>query len=229
MRPLRVPRVLATLAVGASLLASCVSEGGGVAPTGSSSTMATGCGVAGDVQLPDHAATPIANMRGHPLDLALAGLVVAPSDPRAGFIHPLVPTQPPAGLSLQEALLTPWGPDGVTSGTALLLIYAPSSVVGLSSGDILAGGGWIVSESAASGQDALAVQAALDSIGKADHYVHVQVGPHDGLLVHQDARDLGPHPAYALFWSDGARDMVVQADVDTAPVINFARSLYCGS
>jgi len=203
------------------------------APTASiavspSSLLAVGCGPAAAVTMPTDS-DPTLLAFGQPAEGPLEGLVVTPRDPRVeALLEALVPAQPPAGSTLQRSLLLPWTATGATDETKLLLVYAPSSTDGLSAEEIIGAGGWFLAEEPARGHDALSIQRTLDSYGPGASrgYAMVQVGPYQGILIHESAPTPLGRP-YGLHWSDGARDLSLRAAAPSNQVIDFARSLYC--
>lgn len=206
--------------------ASQVASRSGVSPTGSSAnSVTTGCGITAASIVPEDSEPPLVAY-GPAAKPPLTGLSVAVTDPRAAFIHPLAPSTSPAGLQLQASLLAPWTATGATADTRLLLVYSRDSVGGLNIDDIVAGGGWIVTEAPAGGQTAAAIESVLDGMGASAHYASVLVGPNQAVLVHGSAAAGATRP-YTLSWSDGTRDISVLATSAANQIIDFARSLYC--
>ncbi len=235
---LGVMAVAVVALVGASVLIPRLLPGPAPAGAGSSATAATvvspsvvtapGCGPSAVVAMPADN-DPTLRAYGPAAKFPLEGLTVAATDARAqALVHPLVPPAPPTGLALQTTMLAPWTAAGATADTKLLLIYGPSATNGLAVSDIIGGRGWILAEAPPAGKDAASVRRTLDSLGPgaARAYAMVQVGPYEAILVLATAPTPIGRP-YGLYWSDGTRDLSLQAAAASNQVVDFARSLYC--
>lgn len=194
-----------------------------------SSQVAAGCGVSARVLVGSANSTPITGARGPSVESPVSGLAVAPTDSRAAFVHPIDPVEGPNGLPLVASILSPWTSDGATPDTRLILIYGSVKPDGLSYRQIINAGDWIVSETPPRGQDSSQVLRALQGIGKPDHGAEVQVGAYSAALVLQDAVGALTQSPFGLYWSDGTRDVEVNAIAPSETVINYARSLYCNT
>ena len=125
-------------------------------------------------------------------------------------------------------ILTPWSDAGQTAETRFLVVWGLADTQGQSLTDMIASGDWVLSEMPAErGQDAAAVESALDSISRTDHYQRIAIASYRAVLVHQDAIDDAGNRPYGLYWSDGIRDLSVQVLADPNGLIDFARAFYC--
>lgn len=190
-----------------------------------------GCAKAADQAVPDDSKDPIGGGRGPLAKPRLQGLEVSPDDAAVDAlgIEPLVPPFAPPGTQLRLSLMSPWGDGGPNEDTRFIQVFGAGSVAGLSVWEIVDRGGWILYEGPPRGRDATSVQAVLESLGTKGRSVVIPVGPYDALLVHGDRISSvdGTTRPYALYWSDGSRDLSLEAPGNSAAAIGFARSLYC--
>lgn len=225
----RVGRSALLILLPALALAACGGALGAAAPTQPKTAPTQGCERATSVVVPDDRKPSSNGGRGPSVKAPLAGLAVASTDAMvlSSGITPLDPRSAPPSMSLRLSLLAPWVNGGPTNDTRFMQVFAANSVEGFSIWEILDAGGWILYEGPLLGRDASSVKAMLDAVGNGGRSAQVTVGSFDALIVHGDARGEGPPRAYGLYWSDGSRDMSIQAVADSAEVIDFARSLYC--
>ena len=193
-----------------------------------SSQASAGCGASAIAPMTDPGTASITGRRGGGVQAPLSGLAVTATDPRVAFIQPVMPSAAPVGLPQRLMILAPWSDAGQTAETRLLVVWGLEDSQGQTLTNIVASGDWVLSEMPADrGQDAAAVESALDSIAKSDHYRRVAVASYTAVLVHQDAMDISGSRPYGLYWSDGIRDLSVQALADPNELIDFARTFYC--
>jgi hypothetical protein len=188
--------------------------------------MSTGCGPS-SVVAPTGSAVPFADRYGYAILPPLDGLSVALTDSRAAFVHPVAARAasnlPPLALSI----LTPWTSSGPIADTKLILVYSSSSIAGEIQTEMVSSGSWIVTEGRPAGQDAAAVQAAAQRIGRMDLTASVAVASSPGTLVYQDPIDEAGSRPFELYWSDRRRDMSIQAVASPDAIGNLARAFYC--
>lgn len=222
-------RPLALLILGFAVLLSgaCSRASGGDSsrpPLGN--VAGPGCGPSSTVTMSDDNKPPITGFRGPSTKGPLTGLAVTWDDARVQPISAMSPPTSPPSTTLKASLLTAWA-DGPTKDTRFVQVFAQGSVDGLNIWEILDAGGWIVSEGPIGGGNAPSVKAALDAVGNGGQSATVEIGPNQGLLVHQDAVGSLTSRPYGLYWSDGVRDVSIQAETTSDAIVTFARSMYC--
>lgn len=188
-----------------------------------------GCGPVASLDFPSDTPDDLRFQRGPTWKPPLGGLSNPTEEDLAslGVDRPSIPA--PAATYLQLELLSPWADGAPTADTRLVQVFAPDPVANLSVWDVLLAKGWIVSEGPPRGLTADRARALLAAVGNDGKSVFVQIGPHRALLVHEDPIDEAGSRPYGIHWSDGTRDMSVQAIADPAAIVGYARSLYCST
>jgi len=143
----------------------------------------------------------------------------SPSDAKVVGLKLVLPRTTPPDIRVVLTLVDQR--DGEPAG--LRVYYANDSILAkTTASDFLAAGGVVLNEHQPDGRDA---QTISDTVGK--RAMPVTVGSFHGVLIHGDEVKAGVRP-YGLYWSDGEREFSLLAGVkDPAPIIDFARSIYC--
>lgn len=186
-----------------------------------------GCAPAGTI-VDDQPFTPYEGRRGYPPDLPITfgAQAVGAEVPRLAF--PTLSVPDVLGLELQATLAQShdWDTDGVDE-RGLVQWYGPRPIApGETADSYFADRGLVIAQDVPHGRDADLVVSELVDTGYQP--LTLMIGPHKAAMVHGDPRANGIR-VWGLYWSDGARDMVVRSAGPPEELVDIARSLYCTS